>query len=451
LKRFLILVALAALLLPQATAKLLTSGRGAQGPMAPASIASVGMSCGSSCGYTSGAASGTAVGTINVTLSAGPFTGTLSESGAAAADFTISGTTLQTNGSTPTCSSSTPLSLNIIATQGGLANSPYTQPITVTCSSAGGGVACDTGPNVASVPAPATAAGFTHCALNYDFSQAFYAVQSNYLDCGNNDPTKPWHWGGPFGTALQGPCASVFQTTDPVTGETVLDIRWLNSYPVASPNLVMYNALSASSYTDYPNFYAETVMRVDNLVAGGTPSAMAAFWDGQDAAGSFYGNDIEKDYVEENTGAFGVTDQNILLHGNGSGGGQNWSDGAAGDLTAYHKFGFLWTSDGATANYGCGWIDDVFKGCKSVTGVTTGVGQYLTRNFMILDNSCYGGTGSCVAGNQATSAPTTNTYFKYARVWSCASWALAVGATPTPATMCNGSTLFNSGGLTYWH
>ena len=42
------------------------------------------------------------------------------------------------------------------------------------------GIACDIGPNyTGAVPAAALAAGFTHCAANYDFSNSFYATRSN--------------------------------------------------------------------------------------------------------------------------------------------------------------------------------------------------------------------------------------------------------------------------------
>ncbi len=305
------------------------------------------------------------------------------------------------------------------------------------------------------MPAEAQMAGFTTLALNYDFSLPLYATQSNYLDCTLTNRSLPWHWGGPFDNSLQGPCASVFQTMD--SGVAVLDIKWLNSYDVNHPNLIMYNAIDSTHYIDFPNAYVETVMRTSGpIVAGGVPSVMDSVWWGQGAGGVLYGSDVEVDVVEENSGAFGISDQNVITHNNGAiCCGANWGDGAAGDITQYHKFGFLWTSNGVTANYGCGWIDDVFKGCKQVTQANSsavGVGLFLTRQYLIMDNSCYGGPPSCQAGNQSSSAQTTDAFFKYVRVWSCANWALPVGSAPTPATMCNGSTLINgSDGSTYWH
>jgi len=108
-------------------------------PPAGQSIASVSPSTGS---YTSGASSGTVIAAVAVTLSpmSPLFTGTLSLTGTAAADFSLSSTTLPanltTNGSTPTCGSTTTLNLNIVATQAGLGGSPYTQAVVVTCNPA---------------------------------------------------------------------------------------------------------------------------------------------------------------------------------------------------------------------------------------------------------------------------------------------------------------------------
>jgi hypothetical protein len=40
-------------------------------------------------------------------------------------------------------------------------------------------------------------------------------------------------------------------------------------------------------------------------------------------------------------------------------------------------------------------------------------------------------------------------YVSSIRVWSCPNWANQIAQQKTP--VCTGSTLFDSGGLTYWH
>lgn len=93
----------------------------------------------SSASYITGIVSGTQIGAaIAVTMSTDSFTGSLSLTGTNAADFALSSTTLpsyiESNGSTPTCSSNTNYNVNIVATQSGATGSPYTQPVTITCT-----------------------------------------------------------------------------------------------------------------------------------------------------------------------------------------------------------------------------------------------------------------------------------------------------------------------------
>lgn len=82
--------------------------------------------------FTGGSPSGTVVGAISVTMSSGSFTGTLSLSGTNAASFQIVGSNLETNGVVANGT----YSINIVATQGGAGGSPFTQPETITGSSA---------------------------------------------------------------------------------------------------------------------------------------------------------------------------------------------------------------------------------------------------------------------------------------------------------------------------
>jgi hypothetical protein len=80
--------------------------------------------------FAAGAPSGT-VGTISVNMSSGSFTGSLSLSGANASDFKIVGSNLETNGVLPPG----PCNINIVATQSGAANSPFTQAEIITAVS----------------------------------------------------------------------------------------------------------------------------------------------------------------------------------------------------------------------------------------------------------------------------------------------------------------------------
>lgn len=82
--------------------------------------------------FAGGAPDGTVVGAISVGLSSGIFNGSLTLSGADAADFQIVGANLETSGVVAAGS----YDINIVATQTGVSNSPFTQPETITGTSA---------------------------------------------------------------------------------------------------------------------------------------------------------------------------------------------------------------------------------------------------------------------------------------------------------------------------
>jgi len=89
--------------------------------------------------YVTGSSSGTVVGTaagLVTGTSTAAFSGTYALSGSNAGEFTINSSTgvITTNGSTPTCSSTTVINnINVVATDQYAYGSPYTQAITITC------------------------------------------------------------------------------------------------------------------------------------------------------------------------------------------------------------------------------------------------------------------------------------------------------------------------------
>jgi hypothetical protein len=105
-----------------------------------------------------------------------------------------------------------------------------TAPLSVTH---GQQVACDIGPP-AIIPAEAAAAGFIHCAANWDFSQPEYATLSNWFDCDGSNPNVLWH-SGSAGVTFLNPC-NIHQKADPVTGRTVMNFEWLPAYGTAAKN-----------------------------------------------------------------------------------------------------------------------------------------------------------------------------------------------------------------------
>ena len=158
---------------------------------------------------------------------------------------------------------------------------------------------------------------------------------------------------------------------------------------------------------------------------------------------------IELDYAELSAGAGGVGDAAVHNWGNLNGANDFIFSYSSNNLpsgytvTSYHKYGFLFTSDGATASYACAFVDDINQGCISAATLSS-PDQYLWRNYLFVSNGSNGGI-----------APDTALYVQYIHVFSCANWALPAGQPSTAAHMCNGSTLFqgaqNGQSLTYWH
>ena len=285
------------------------------------------------------------------------------------------------------------------------------------------------------VPTEAANAGFTTLAQSWDFSKPLYAVQSNWYDCNGSLPNVLFHQGNP-GVALKNPC-NIFQTND--GGVTVMDFQYLTSYEGNgfSGQFNQVGGQTFSNFTntvsvDFPNMYIETEARVARTYGApqnsGGPNDVWTW--------STNGHALELDVFElyEDQGGFG--NAGVAPHDT-VGGGFTWTSYGTNHLPAgwkptdYHRYGMLLTSDGVTQTYGCSFVDDIFQGCQP-TNPATVPALFTSRNRII----------ASAGSNSATAAANIDLHIKYINVYSCANW---------KAQMCNGSALFNSGGLTYWH
>ena len=276
-------------------------------------------------------------------------------------------------------------------------------------------------------PAEAANAGFTTLAANYDFSQPLYATQSNWLDCADNNPSLPWHK-NIFASGSGIPC-NINQVVDPAFGQTVMRMSYLGSYQnTYGTTPVAMETDHAGSTLNFPvGMFMETVYREDFEFSNRSQNGAAngAMWTWQGPSNGF-----EFDVGENVAEAGGYGDAAWI----------NWQFGpqTSGflwgttniDITVYHKYQMLVTSDGGTQVYACAWYDDAFQSCSG----TAAAGINYTERARLLSSV-----------GQPSTLDTTfnqNQYVQYIRVWSCANWV---------STACNGSTLYNSGGLTYWH
>jgi hypothetical protein len=289
-----------------------------------------------------------------------------------------------------------------------------------------------------SAPIEAANAGFTTLAQSWDFSQPLYATQSNWYDCSGTDFSNRsvlFHQGNP-GVNLVNPC-NVNQVND--GGTLVMDYQWLTSYGNVSFG-GQFNQVGGQTADqngnvsiDFPNMYIETVARVTRTFGqpanSGGPNDV---WTWSDPPGCPLEIDVFELY--EDQGGFADGSAHSWCTGQDA---YRWYSYSTNNFppgwqpTDYHKYGTLLTSDGSTEIYACGFIDDRLQGCGGINA-SSNLATFTARNRVIIS----------AGSNAGTAAANIDMNVKYVNVYSCSNWA---------TQMCNGSQLFSSGGLTYWH
>ena len=308
------------------------------------------------------------------------------------------------------------------------------------------------------VPPVAANAGFTTLAANYDFSSPSYAdPNTNWLDCNDSDNSKIWHLGSPGVPAGNtfGGCA-IHQKFDSVAGVNVINVHLdVNTNPCnswgayCSTSMETRNENGFVGTATYPNKYYETVVRNEGAFSDTTFNSPQGVWEWNDCASGCLG--IEGDVVELQYDSNGYGNDGVINwgHGNCSSGDcfGAWTSYCCNNpnvppgwsSTAYHKYGMLTTSDGATAITMCWFIDDVLQSCSDVPNVQGY--EFTERKFLIATAYAAGGDGQGT-GNGPGIIESRDFDVQYIHIYSCGQW---------PTQMCNGSTRVTNGNLTYWH
>jgi hypothetical protein len=321
----------------------------------------------------------------------------------------------------------------------------------------GRSVSC-TGPTP---PSGAQAAKFTTLALNSDFTQQ---MPPNWLGgcavAGDGQPTfgyfeddvgHTWWLNAWYFQGLEN-CNTV-QATDPVFGDSVLDMPWvINNYyapygtALQSASWDYDNDGSAvcppsggtctggqGQSNDFPqNSYYEITARISPV----QPGAYLVFstWNPLNMnQASTNPTAIEWDVIE--TDGLNLQRYDAGLH--------NWTPDNNGNLiwlgfgppgipgnydpSQYHTFGLRVTSDG-TNEVGCSYIDDVFIACVDLPAGFVD-NEANMRQHLIVQNTCdwWYYNDQCPGAGQIQ-----HVYVKTIRVWSCASWR---------TSQCNGPVL----------
>jgi len=318
---------------------------------------------------------------------------------------------------------------------------------------------CDQGPNNA-VPKMAAAAGFTHCALNADFTQVggFFGKVSNFLDgCGGTGNRLFQAYYAYSGAQV--PCNKM--TIEQDSGSQVLHLSYSPgdsssvgttrplelAYPTLKHNGAVQSGwpqpaspgtenLPQKMYTEItfrmPKYSLDTVQLGQNIPF--------AWWQMDGTAADHTPQKVEIDYIEINS------DSN---YGSGWNNGTSMIEWGCGnncatptsppithvDYTQYHKFGILVTSDEHTNFAKCLFMDDVLQGCQTISPHTA-IAYHTDRSKFLNYVVVWAGNNGPEVNNPV------DIYIKSISVWECNSYL---------TTTCPGSTYYSSAGLTYWH
>jgi hypothetical protein len=141
-------------------------------------------------------------------------------------------------------------------------------------SSSPSGIACDIGPNYTGpIPAAASAAGYTRCAANYDFTNAAYSNLANWLSCsGTYNPATPQWW---LSGSVTAPCSDFAMVSDGALSQvfrlefTTADYN--NNVRQTQIGTTTNVIGSTTGQISPPGRYDEVVFRIDNTAYTSNP------------------------------------------------------------------------------------------------------------------------------------------------------------------------------------
>jgi hypothetical protein len=295
-------------------------------------------------------------------------------------------------------------------------------------------IACDIGPNyTGSIPAGAQAAGFTHCAANYDFTSSQFASLSNWLDCAG--ASTPLWYSVPDGTSsdlCSAAGTSMFAMTSDGSLPQVLGLTYgptMYSTGIYDTKISTTNRDPFSAGTSFPlGAYYEAVYRTTASAIGWCPSSQTfcvnlAWWNW-----SLSGNTS----LNPNPTFIEFDNDEIYSSGSGMGWGQ-WNPRAFSsqvtplvqtvsgyDASQYGTYGARMASDGRTTVQYCSYFSAPYLSFSGNLACATynpsaGSTQFTQRNINIFS-----------FGPQFSSVPSPtkmgNAYIQRVTVFTCPGW-----------------------------
>jgi hypothetical protein len=264
------------------------------------------------------------------------------------------------------------------------------------------------------VPAPAAAAGLTTQVLNADFSQPAYSNIANWVDgCGGPTSGNRWTYRFLKNSAGGAPCAYLLMETDSTIGKQVLHLSVptsdpTNAYDINWPGVPFTAPVVAFA----PEMYVEITTRMSLASLKQTNSAYP--WGGELAIGYDAGaNWLEPDFFEVATNP---NSNNSWVYGDGVAEWVNSAihngifssppNGLATDMSVYHTYGILFTSDGSTNYSKCMYLDGGILGCGEFN--LTNPNNLKYHNYIF----------NMIFGNDAGSN-NMDIYIQSFKIWAC--------------------------------
>jgi hypothetical protein len=321
--------------------------------------------------------------------------------------------------------------------------------LTVQVVPASNGIACDIGPNyTGSIPPGAQAAGFTHCAANYDFTDPFYTTLSNWLTCGGVFSPQ-WYVsedGLPPASCPPDMTTQFQMVTDSASGKQALQMTYSH---ITDWNAGIYDTkMSTVSPFGNPNppgalfpnsNYTESVVRMVSNSTAQCPASQASGGCLVSDSWSYSPNGVtagaEWDFIEIYTNGASGGSGGRLPFGSGPSGLAQVGRITGFDPTIYHNYGVRQTIDTNGFAGLCHYLDG-----SQITNDSTGAPPCTSGGPQPTDNWSARNEMIQEVGPQGSGAgqPRLDEVYMVQRmtVWTCKDW-----NSSDPARRCNTAVL----------
>jgi hypothetical protein len=284
-----------------------------------------------------------------------------------------------------------------------------------------GPIACDIGPAyTGQIPAGAKAAGFTHCAANFDFTQAQFSNPATWLNCaGASTPIFTFNNQG--GSA---PCGAVSVVTD--GSSKVLDMHWDPSWQPFS-EIDPVQLFQEGVYMDFVLRYSASM-----LTGNSGETLMGGIYSESNNCCSVtsYEWDLDEQAIKPGYG-YGYTGTHSVSWPLGSsplGGGGNvpsefWTVSGF-NPTQYNDYGVRITTNGTTGWALCNYFNGTFESCGAWTAGATiaSADQYNRWKIVVGPLSSTHNNGTAY-----------DMFLQRWTIWTCPAWS------PSTNAQCNNS------------